>query len=256
LTKVGPGLGILVATLLSVAGAEAQQQRGSREGARLSGVVVDAVTERPVVGALVVLDEERRAILTDSAGAFDFGPLQSGPVSLTVRRYGYLTQGVEAVLPAFESLAIEVPLPPEAVLVDGLEVVTERLATMDQRLASRRRALATSTRAFEQDRLVRSASRDFLDFLQSEASLHPEPCGRIGSGTLCLWSRGRLVTPRVYVDEMPVLGGLDMLGTYRPYDMYLVEVYGGGQEIRAYTHLFMERSARRAVALMPIFRWW
>lgn len=222
----------------------------------VGGVVVDALTGAPIAGALVVVDDERRAVLTDSLGAFDFGWMESGPITLTARRYGYEPQGMHAVVPRAGELVIEFPLPPEAVLLDGLEVVTERLQTMDQRLMSRRLALAASSRAFEQERLVRSGARDFLEFLQLEAALRTQPCGRRAFGAQCVWRRGRPVQPRVYVDEIPILGGLDHLASYQPYDLYLVEVYGAGVEIRAYTHLFMERMARRPVALMPIMQWW
>jgi hypothetical protein len=222
----------------------------------LAGVVVDAVSGRPIPGALVVLDDERRAVLTDSLGAFDFGTMDGGPVSLVARRYGYVMQGVDAVLPAGQRLEVEIPLPPEAVLLDGFDVVAERLQTMDQRLRSRRHATPASVRAFEQDRLVQSASRDFLEFLRFEASLYTQPCGRVSFASACVLRRGRLVAPRVYIDEVPIMGGLDHLASFQPYDLYLVEVYSSGQEIRAYTHLFMDRMARRPMALFPAMTWW
>ena len=37
--------------------------------------------------------------------------------------------------------------------------------------------------------------------------------------------------------------------------LYLVEVYGRGLEVRAYTHQFMERMARKPVALLPVRIW-
>ncbi|MEX2466335.1 MAG: carboxypeptidase regulatory-like domain-containing protein [Gemmatimonadota bacterium] len=222
----------------------------------LAGVVVDAVTGEPISGALVVIDDERRAVLTDSLGAFDLGSMEGGPVSLVARRYGYEMRGMDAVLPNGGALQVEIPLPPKAVLVDGLEVVTERLQTMDQRLTSRRNATATSVRAFEQERLVQSTSRDFLEFLRFEASLYMQPCGLRAFASQCVQRRGRLVAPRVYIDEVPIMGGLDHLASFQPYDLYLVEVYSSGQEIRAYTHLFMDRMAHRETALFPAMSWW
>lgn len=252
----------LVSTLAFLAlvgtatGSAAQDATGTPNHATFRGVVVDAVSGRAISGALVVIDDERRAVLTDEDGLFDFGLIEGGPLTLTARRYGYLMQGMDVVVPRNGTLDVEFPLPPEAVLVDGLEVVAERLQTMDQRLRSRRRALATSARGYEQDALVRTAARDFMEFLERDASLHLVPCGGRSFGQQCVWRRGRPVQPRVYVDELPILGGLDLLPTYQPYDMYLVEVFANGAEIRAYTHQFMERMARRTVALVPIFRWW
>jgi len=245
----------LVAAALAVTGHPAVAQDHPDEGS-LAGVVVDALTGAPIAGALVVIDAERLAVLTDSVGAFDFGSLEGGPVTIVARRYGYVMQGMDALLPGGGSLAVEIPLPPEAVLVDGLEVVTERLQTMDQRLRARRNATPVGVRSFEQDRLVRSASRDFLEFLRFEASLHTQPCGWRSFSSQCVIRRGRPVAPRVYIDEVPIMGGLDHLASFQPYDLYLVEVYSSGQEIRAYTHLFMDRMARREMALLPAMSWW
>jgi hypothetical protein len=245
----------MAALTLAVASTPTAAQDLSDEGV-LTGVVVDAVTGDPISGALVVLDDERRAVLTDSLGAFDFGSMGGGPVTLVARRYGYQMGGVDTDLPNGGMLQVEIPLAPEAVLVDGLEVVTERLQTMDQRLRSRRNATAASVRAFEQERLVQSTSRDFLEFLQFEASLHMQPCGWRAFASQCVRRRGRLVAPRVYIDEVPIMGGLDHLASFQPYDLYLVEVYSSGQEIRAYTHLFMDRMAHRKIALFPVTAWW
>lgn len=231
----------------------AQEPGGQEDTGHLRGVVVDALAGAPISGALVVLDDERRAVLTDSAGAFDFGAVWSGSQVLTIQQYGYETQGMHAVVPVDGVLDVEIPLPPKAVLVDGISVVADRLETMKTRLRSRRRAVAAQVRAFDQERLVRSPARDVLEFLRDEARLQPEPCRRgLAFGAGCVRRRGRVVEPQVFVDEVPLIGGLDYLMTYRPYDLYLVEVYSSGLEIRAYTHMFMERMARGAVALIPI----
>ena len=215
----------------------------------------DALSEQPIADALVILEGDRKAVLTDEEGRFDFGFLEPGEVSITIRRYGYQTQGADFFLPGGEATHLEVPLPPMAVLVDGLNVVTERLETMDQRITSRRRATPMAAQAFEQGRLVRTPARDVLEMLDLESALPIQPCGRRSFGGACVLRRGRLVEPRVFVDEMPVIGGLEQLATYRPYDLYLVEVYGRGLEVRLYTHQFMERMARRPVALMPVRIW-
>ncbi len=222
---------------------------------RLAGVVIDVIGERPIENALVVLGDNYRAVLTDSLGRFDLGELTSGDFELTVRRYGYQTQGVEGFLPAGSALDIEVPLPPTAVLVDGLSVVAERLETMEERLTRRRRATTLPVHSVGQEHLVRSSARDVLEMLDREATLQIQTCGGRAFADQCVRRRGRLVEPRVYVDEMPVIGGLSQLAMYQPYDLYLVEVYGRGLEVRAYTHQFMERMARQPMALMPVRIW-
>lgn len=243
-------------TIASVAQPVAGQDAPERANdGRLAGVVVDVVSERPIGNALVVLGNNYAAVLTDSLGRFDLGALTSGDFELTVRRYGYQTQGVAGFLPAGSELDIEVPLPPTAVLLDGLSVVTERLQTMEERMERRRRATPMTVHALGQERLVQTSARDVLEMLDLEATLQIETCGRNAFADHCVRRRGRLVEPRVYVDEMPVIGGLGQLASYQPYDLYLVEVYGRGLEVRAYTHRFMERMARKPVALLPVRIW-
>jgi hypothetical protein len=147
---------------------------------------------------------------------------------------------------------VQIGLEPKPVMLDGISVVADRIELMQRRLTSRRRAFAQASRAFEQDRLMRSAAFDMAEFLYLEASLAPAPCGRGRLGSACVLRRGQSIEPRVYIDEAPVLGGLEQLASYQPHDLYLVEVYSLGLEIRAYTHMFMERMARRPMPLIPI----
>jgi hypothetical protein len=64
--------------------------------------------------------------------------------------------------------------------------------------------------------------------------------------------RGSLAQPKVYIDEAPVIGGLSFLAMFKPYELYAVEVFSGGLEIRAYTHWYMERMAEEPRLLWPI----
>ncbi len=145
-------------------------------------------------------------------------------------------------------------------------------------MRSRRRSVAFQTRAFDQERLLRSASATLLEFLRSETRYTPVPCpagtGIFGTGsstgslgwhgisrltgamsTSCIIRRGRTISPRVYIDEMPAIGGMDELETYPTAQIYALEVYSQGAEIRAYTYGFMQRMAERPMALIPINLW-
>src|SRR5690606_32787577 len=68
LWAAAPIAGALIALAgFLVAPLAAQEEAGPNVG-HLSGVVVDAVSGVPLEGALVILDDEDRATLTDSAG--------------------------------------------------------------------------------------------------------------------------------------------------------------------------------------------
>jgi hypothetical protein len=73
--------------------------------------------------------------------------------------------------------------------------------------------------------------------------------------TNCIIRRGRTVSPKVYIDEVPAIGGLDVLESYPTAQIYALEVFSQGAEIRAYTYNFMQRMAERPMALIPISLW-
>lgn len=223
----------------------------AQESPVLRGVVVDATSGAPLAGARLRIAELRRGTLSDDDGTFALEDVGMGVYMLEVEQYGYepTTARVEVGLGADE---LRIGLSPKPVMLDGLSVVADRLRLMERRLTSRRRAYAQSSRAFEQDRLMRSAAFDMAEFLLLEGSFTPVGCPSRRFGGLCILRRGQAVEPRVYIDEAPIPGGLEQLASYQPHDLYLVEVYGQGLEIRAYTHLFMERMARRPMALVPI----
>lgn len=216
----------------------------------LVGAVVEEVTRRPIPGA-VVLIEGVPGTVTDSLGRFSIEGIAPGPHELRVRQFGYLSVTAHVDPPALPDVLVEIPLAPSPIAIDGLSAVVDRLALMNQRLESRRRATPTSVRTFDQERLVRSGTATFVDFLLAQPAVLPTSCAIGGLTGLCFVRRGRVIRPRVFIDELPAFGGLDELATYAPRDLYLVEIYSSGLEIRAYTHHFTERMARRPMALLP-----
>jgi hypothetical protein len=50
--------------------------------------------------------------------------------------------------------------------------------------------------------------------------------------------------PKVYIDELPILGGLDVLQSYSPGEFHQIEVFACGA-IRAYTPAYFTQQARR-----------
>ena len=241
----------LVAIALFAAPIGAQRTPTAPGPARVQGIVLDALTGQRLVGARVQVDGMRGGTLTDSLGTFRLEAVELGVQEMTVEQYGF--EGVVVQLEVRAAMPpVQIELQPRPVMLEGMSVVSDRLARMEARLRSRRRSVATSTRAFDLERLTRSASGDMMEFLRFESSLGFMSCGGRMISSLCVFRRGRMVSPAVFIDEVPAIGGLDQLATYRPHELYLVEVYGSGLQVRAYTHNFMERMARRPIALIPI----
>lgn len=263
--------------LLLPTAVDAQDAEPSSIRIPLHGIVYDAFAGTAVAGAAVYLDGEGYGVLSDSAGVFRFADVFPGPQLVAAIQFGYEETAAQVEVPE-EGAFIEIELTPQPILLDGVTAVVDNISTMERRMRSRRRAVAFQTRAFDQERLLRSASATLLEFLRSETRYTPVPCpagtGIFGTGsstgslgwhgisrltgamsTSCIIRRGRTISPRVYIDEMPAIGGMDELETYPTAQIYALEVYSQGAEIRAYTYGFMQRMAERPMALIPINLW-
>jgi hypothetical protein len=84
--------------------------------------------------------------------------------------------------------------------------------------------------------------------------LNLSPCGGRNMVSDCREIRGRMVAPRVYLDELSI--DLDYLNSFEPYQLYKVDVFTcgpgdrmGGWEIRAYTYAYVEQQMKRGRAM-------
>lgn len=233
-------LPLLVASLLVVQGATAQ----APDTTTVTGIVVEAGTGEPVPGALVSMQVEDWGVMTSADGAFLLPGVPEGQTTLEVTALGYadllLTQ---PVLSGMEPLRVE--LQPDPILLDGIRVMADRFET-------RRKAAAVSVRAFDREEL-RYAPTDVVDFLRYRAAIPLTFCNG-GLSRYCVLSRGRYVTPSVYIDEVRAVGGLEELEGYPSRAIFLVEVYSRGRHIRVYTNQYMERRGNAPVFPIPL--WW
>lgn len=271
------GLGLLSVCLLPPASVNAQETQFSSMRVPLHGIVYDALTGAVVPGAAVYLDGEGYGVLSDSTGVFRFGDVFPGPQLVAAIQFGYEEAAAPVNVPE-DGAFIEIELVPQPILLDGVTAVVDNISTMERRMRTRRRSAPYQARAFDQERLLRSASSNALEFLRSETSYTPVPCpagtGIFGTGSStgslgwqgisrltgamsasCIIRRGRTISPRVYIDEAPAIGGMDELESYPTAQIYALEVFSQGAEIRAYTYNFMQRMAERPMALLPINLW-
>ncbi len=254
----------LALALPATTGAQEAEQPPVRVA--LDGVVYDVLTGTAVAGAAVYLEDEGYGVLADSLGYFRFEDVAAGFQVVAAIQFGYEESNARIDVPE-DGAFLEVELVPQPILLEGVTAVVDNITTMERRMRSRRRAAAFQTRAFDQERLLRSAASSLLEFLQWETRHFPVPCpagaGVFGVGSRmtpnsssrCIIRRGRAISPRVYIDEVPAFGGLDDLDTYPTAQIYALEVYSQGAEIRAYTYNFMQRMAHRPMALIPLNLW-
>lgn len=240
---LGAAFAIAALALLARAGS-AQDRDGSGvvEELEIFGQVVDATSGERLVGAWVGITGTDWGSITNTEGRFRLPDMQPGPLSLTVEQLGYETREWRGeVTPENELLMVE--LEPRPVILEGLEVVTDRFR-------SRRMAAATRVMAYDASDLTRATERNALEYVRYRTAGIVPCSGRRGNS--CVLVRGRSVEPVVYLDEAPLLGGLEYLETLEPWELHMIEVYGGGSHIRAYTPRFMERAAESRLLPLPL----
>jgi len=240
---IRPTWSLLLAVVLSVpflAQPALAQDTSASPVFDLTGTISDE-TGRPLVGAFVRLADSEWGSLTDEAGRFRIPTVTPGVVSLQAELIGYETLIWEGMVAAERTLPLQLTAKP--ILLEGLTVLTDRFE-------SRRRAVATSVRWFDHDALATSPQSTALDFVATRAGLYRVRCSGRWSNE-CFVVRGRVTEPQVYVDELPMFGGLDYLASLPPHELYMVEVYGSGRAIRAYTPQFMERAATYKLRPIP-----
>lgn len=223
--------------------AAAQEEEPACEDnqARIVGVIIDASTEMPLEGAYVSVETSDWGSLTTDNGRFLLCEIGDGTHRVTVERLGYVTlqSWVEADA---SGNPIALHMRPDPILLEGLEVVMDRFER-------RRRGASTIVRAFDQEDLASGNYWSAADFVDSRAGIMTTQCGI----NRCVYYRGSVVTPRVYLDEFPLIGGWSHLESVPTSELYMIEVYARGTHIRAYTHNFMKRAARTRLA--PIMIW-
>ncbi len=225
--------------VLTVATPLAAQRAPARVATR--GVVTDLTSNHPVVGALIEFPALRRQTISDVNGNFTFRDLKPGRQKMVISQLGYKTLVKDQVIAEGEFLMIN--LDPDPVLVRGLEVQVDRLA-------SRRRSVGVGVRFFDRDDVLTFAASNAADFVRSRLLVRPCANGR-GS---CLLHRGSLIQPVVYIDERRAFG-MEELEMYPTFDIYMVEAYDGGRMVRVYTNWFVQKLARTNTQLQNVIIW-
>ena len=208
----------------------------------LVGTVVDAENGQALVGAFVSLTGSEWGSVTDEGGRFAIRDVFEGRISISAEQLGYERLVWDEEVVANGGL-LELRMVPQPLVLAGLRVVTDRFE-------SRRKASPTTVIAFDREDLATTSQRTVLDFVAQRVGTSREPCISARGGDVCLRVRGRTVESSVYVDEAPVIGGLSYLDILPPYELQMVEVFGNGRHIRAYTTRFMERAAK--IRLQPL----
>lgn len=199
------------------------------------GTVTDSMTGAPIVGATVTFERANRTVFTDDRGAFRL-KLPEGPESMTVEQLGYHSMRV--------AVDVDSAAAPHTVRLGPDPVALKGIAVIDRRLSTRSAAIAMSLRSFDARDLAMGSSWDVKDYLESRGAYSPMVCPRAAFTTSCIWSRGQVVQPRVWLDNNRLFGGLDELATVPIRDLYRVDVFQRGVYIQVFTRWWLERALK------------
>ncbi len=235
-------LAAMLAALLTLAPAAAQEVDRSTGRVQVTGRVIDAITREPVRGAFVQLSGSSRQAFTDEHGRFALKDVRAGEREIQVEQLGYETARLSRNM-GDGAPAIEVVLTPDPVLLAQIDVINDRLAR-------RRNSVTRSVLAYDAERLRASAAFDAHEFVRQQ--LFTTPCPRFSVESTCVIRRGRVVAPRIWIDEVRLPGGMAFLRGLSTHDLYLVEIYDSGSQIRVYTNMFARNLAYGRAYLDPV----
>lgn len=245
----GATIGILLVLLFTPGLDAAAQEESSRRDrdarsflVQLRGRVIDAQTRNPLEGAFVAPSGSLTGYMTDSMGRFvlELEPSPAG-YPITVEQLGYST--LEVTLgPSAEEEFTTVKMTPNPIAVEGLRVLVDRFQ-------SRRRFYYGSVRVVDQTRLLRFSGTAY-DVVRREVPFATVCVG--APDELCAIRRGRRIQVELCIDEIPTYGATSALESYDSSELYLVEVYDRGRQIRVYTRWFVEHALRGGRKLQPL----
>lgn len=231
--------------------------------ARVSGQVRDVFSGHPISNALIAVPGTDVAVLSDQDGQFSF-VLSPGTYEWSVTSLGYADLFQESVIA--DGDYFRVGLMPQAISLD--EVVVD-VPTVDRLFQRRRNSAGVSVRTLERTEFARAGAATLEEYLRRRLGLVMCPAGGVGpnpsagifsstlweslvGSTACIFSRGRTIPVAVYIDERYAFGGMQSLMTYSPHEVYAIEVWRRGAEVRVFTNRFIERVTRGRAMLSSL----
>jgi hypothetical protein len=215
--------------------------------ATITGQVLDATTNAPVAEAVVAIVELRRAVKTDSVGSFVLAGLAPGSYHWSVLRLGYVPLEQQMDLADGDHFRVGVMQRPAPV-----EPFTVALSRASEHFRRRVNSALTPVRLLMREVLLEGHAATAEPVVAERAELRPCPVTVADAATKdCVMARGRLQPVALFIDEVAAPGGVFQLSAFEPDELYAVELWNGGAEIRVFTNRFVEGLANGKVQFAP-----
>ena len=214
----------------------------------LQGRVVDTQTMGPVARAFVAQVGSQRGVVTDSLGRFALPMDSAFARSIRVVQFGYRELQTNVPMGG-EGRVLNVLLVPDPIQLDGLTVLTERLA-------DRRRGVFGIADILLQEQLMTGPEGSGFDLVRRMLPF-VELCDRDNSEALCIGGRlgasgKRQVTVCIDGSVVPPELAETILSGVDPRGLYMVEVYSRVGEVRMYSPGYMQRLIKTDMDLPPL----
>ncbi len=208
------------------------------------GTVIDSATGAPVAGVTLTFSPATHMAFTDKRGAFAV-MLEEGSGAVTIERLGYRTTDL-AITVDSGMAPLTIRLAPDPVMLEGIAVIESRLNTNPL-------AIAMAVHTFGEADLARARNMSVGAFLGSRGAITPAPCPLGTWAKVCLWSRGQVIEPRVWIDDYRPIAGLDELSMFSLQKVYRVDVYQQGVYIHVLTKSYIDETIRRGRTVFAPF---
>ena len=216
----------------------------------LVGRVADMSTGRPLIAAVIKFPDLKRVAYSDLDGLFELEDFPAGQWHLVIEQYGYHTSETDAVLAPGNEILIN--LRPDPVALEGFRVRTRGENLLDDRA----RRIPYRVVTIGPEVFAEAISVDPASIFRQRSGAAIVPCDRRDSienqTPGCMWYRGNVVELTVFLDEGPLMGGMEELSMYMPEDLYSIQFIRQLKMVRVYSRSFMERLNESRISLTPI----
>ncbi len=215
----------------------------------LTGQIVDAVNETPVIAAVVKVPDLRRFAFTDVNGRFALTDFPEGTWNIVVEQLGYHT--LDGSVTVAEGNGLFLRLNPDPVELEGLRVRTRS----EQLLERRRRRTPFRVVRIPTETIANAINPDPTAIFRFNAAAPITGCSGEADEWMtpgCVVVKGSPTPISIFLDEGPLLGGMVEFAALSNLEIHSMEWIPRMAMLRVYTRRFIERLDNTRISLVPL----
>ena len=206
----------------------------------LTGRILDALTGRPVVAAVIKVPELARWAQSNLDGRFQFADFPPGTWEISFEQLGYRTS--QGAVTVSEGNGLQIHMEPDPVALEGL-----RVRSRSEQILARRRLRTMYPVEHISPRDIAEAVNPDPTAIFRRHSHFPVSICLIGVD----WIEFKCPVA-VFVDEARLLGGMLELQMYSHEVIHSMDWIRDLAQLRVYTKHFVNMLDRSRISLMPI----